>query len=256
MCRTTDFYGLQQSRTRENHLQIKSFYVLFTGFRPDNKPVPESLTLVYLPRGHELVIDGSEFRPATKAYLGLHRIVEVGKKEGEGEVMFGSRERVRVNEGVRFEVYLREERVLEGIFRRDADLERWKLECYGGRGGDDVRVLAVRVAVEGQVAFVETVVTRKRKSKRGCDRLEVIPEEREVVEDESDGKCDCDCDCDGRGLYGGDLEEECGPDCAEVEMELEGIRWAIDVGVWVMCLGVGYMVSRASVKSLRRLRFL
>ncbi|KAJ6388431.1 hypothetical protein OIU77_026909 [Salix suchowensis] len=176
MCRTTDFHGLQQSRTRENHLQIKSFYVLFTGFRPDNKPVPESLTLVYLPRGHELVIDGSEFRPATKAYLGLHRIVEVGKKEGEGEVMFGSRERVRVNEGVRFEVYLREERVLEGIFRRDADLERWKLECYGGTGGDDVRVLAVRVAVEGQVAFVETLVTRKRKSKRGCDRLEVIPE--------------------------------------------------------------------------------
>ncbi|KAG5249502.1 NADP-specific glutamate dehydrogenase [Salix suchowensis] len=236
MCRTTDFHGLQQSRTRENHLQIKSFYVLFTGFRPDNKPVPESLTLVYLPRGHELVIDGSEFRPATKAYLGLHRIVEVGKKEGEGEVMFGSRERVRVNEGVRFEVYLREER----------------LECYGGRGGDDVRVLAVRVAVEGQVAFVETVVTRKRKSKRGCDRLEVIPEGREVVEDESDGKCDC----GGMGLYGGDLEEGCGPDCAEVEMELEGIRWAIDVGVWVMCLGVGYMVSRASVKSLRRLRFL
>ncbi|KAJ6347218.1 hypothetical protein OIU76_003835 [Salix suchowensis] len=228
MCRTTDFHGLQQSRTRENHLQIKSFYVLFTGFRPDNKPVPESLTLVYLPRGHELVIDGSEFRPATKAYLGLHRIVEVGKKEGEGEVMFGSRERVRVNEGVRFEVYLREERVLEGIFRRDADLERWKLECYGGTGGDDVRVLAVRVAVEGQVAFVETLVTRKRKSKRGCDRLEVIPEGGEVVEDESD----------------------------EVEMELEGIRWAIDVGVWVMCLGVGYMVSRASVKSLRRLRFL
>ncbi|KAB5564668.1 hypothetical protein DKX38_004722 [Salix brachista] len=204
-------------------LATLAFYV-FTG--PDNKQVPESLTLVYLPRGHELVIDGSKFRPETKAYIGLHRIVEVDKKEGE--VMFGSRERVRVNEGVRFEVYLREERVLEGIFRRDADLERWKLECYGGRGGDDVRVLAVRVAVEGQ--------------------------EREVVEDESDGKCDC--DCDGRGLYGGDLEEGCGPDCAEVEMELEGIRWAIDVGVWVMCLGVGYMASRASVKSLRRLRFL
>ncbi|KAJ6933864.1 hypothetical protein NC651_009060 [Populus alba x Populus x berolinensis] len=251
MCRTTDFHGLQP-RTREKHLNIKSFYVRFTGLRPNNKPVPESLTLVYLPRAHDLVSDEYKFRPVAKAFLGLHRIVDVDKKEGDGEVMFGSRERVRVNEGVRFEVYLREERVLEGIFRRDADLERWKLECCSGGGGDDARVVEVRVAAEGLVVLVEKVVTRKRKSKRGCDKLEVIPEEREVVSDESDGGC-C-CGCDGRGFsYGGDLEEGCERDCAEVEMEVEVVRWAIDVGVWVMCLGVGYMISRASSKSLRLL---
>ncbi|KAJ6695223.1 putative proteinDP-SPECIFIC GLUTAMATE DEHYDROGENASE [Salix koriyanagi] len=186
----------------------------------------------------------------TWVFIGLSKWVK--RRERERLCCSGQENGFESMKGFGLRLYLREERVLEGIFRRDADLERWKLECYGGTGGDDVRVLAVRVAVEGQVAFVETVVTRKRKSKRGCDRLEVIPEGREVVEDESDGKCDC----DGRGLYGGDLEEGCGPDCAEVEMELEGIRWAIDVGVWVMCLGVGYMVSRASVKSLRRLRFL
>ncbi|KAJ6943778.1 hypothetical protein NC652_009276 [Populus alba x Populus x berolinensis] len=204
-------------------LATLAFYV-FTG--PNSKPVPESLTLVYLPRAHDLVSDGYKFRPVAKAFLGLHRIVDVDKKEGDGEVMFGSRERVRVNEGVRFEVHLREERALEGIFRRDADLERWKLECCGGVGGDDARMVEVRVAAEGQ--------------------------EREIVSDESDGGC-C-CGCDGRGFsYGGDLEEGCERDCAEVEMEVEVVRWAIDVGVWVMCLGVGYMISRASAKSLRLL---
>jgi hypothetical protein len=95
-------------------------------------------------------------------------------------------------------------------------------------------------------------VERRKKSRRGCDRLEVIPEEREVVEDEPDGGCCC-SDGEGRRTYGGDLEEWCGPDCEKVEMELEGVRWAIDVGVWVVCLGVGFMVSRASAKSLRRL---
>ncbi|CAK7335838.1 unnamed protein product [Dovyalis caffra] len=253
MCRTTDFHGLQ-SRTQEKHLKIKSFYVRFTGFKPDNKPVPESLTHVYLPRAHDLIIDGSKIRPESKAFLGLHRIVNVDKKEGQGEVVFGSRERVRVGEGVRFEVYLREERVLEGSFRRDADLEKWKLECSCGGDVGEVRAEEVCVAVEGDVTLVEKVVKRKKKSRRGFDRLEVIPEEREVVEDESDGGC-C-CDCDGWGMYGGDMEEGCGPDCEKVEMEMKSVRWAVDVGVWVMCLGVGFMVSRASAKSLRRLRLL
>jgi hypothetical protein len=182
--------------------------------------------------------------------LGLYRIVDVDNKGEDGGVMFGSRERVRVNEGVRFEVYLREERVLEGSFRREADTEKWKLECCGG--GSEVRAVEVCVAVEGHVALVKKVVERRNKSRRGCDRLEVIPEEREVVEDEPDGGCCC-SDGEGRRTYGGDLEEWCGPDCEKVEMELEGVRWAIDVGVWVVCLGVGFMVSRASAKSLRRL---
>ncbi|KAI5601158.1 hypothetical protein BDE02_01G073700 [Populus trichocarpa] len=249
MCRTTDFHGLQ-SRTLQNHLKIKSFYVRLTGFEPSNKQVTESLTLVYLPRAHDLVVDGSKIRPESKAFLGLYRIVDVDNKEEDGGVMFGSRERIRVNEGVRFEVYLREERVLEGSFRREADTEKWKLECCGG--GSEVRAVEVCVAVEGHVALVKKVVERRKKSRRGCDRLEVIPEEREVVEDEPDGGCCC-SDGEGRRMYGGDLEEWCGPDCEKVEMELEGVRWAIDVGVWVVCLGVGFMVSRASAKSLRRL---
>ncbi|CAK7335815.1 unnamed protein product [Dovyalis caffra] len=254
MCRTTDFDGLLlPSRNQENHLKIKSFYVRFTGFRL-NKPEPSTLILVYLPRTtNDLVIDGSKIRPESKAFLVLHRIVNVEKKE-DGEFVFGSRERVRVREGVRFEVYLSEERVLEGVFRRIDDVEKWKLVCGGG-GGGDVGVVEVCVALEGHVALSERVVKKKRKSKRGlCGKLEVIPEEREVAEDESDGGC-C-CDREGRGMYDGDLEEGCGLDCEKVEMELEGVRWAIDVGVWVVCLGVGFMVSSATAKSLRGLRLL
>ena len=243
------FDGLLESRNQENRLKIKCFYVRFTGFRP-NKPIPESLTLVYLPRSsNDLAIDGSKIRPGSKALLGLYRIAGVEKKEA-GEFIFGSRERVQVSERVGFEVYLSEERVLEGVFRRADDVEKWKLEC----GDDGVGVVEICVAVEGHVTLSERVVMRNRKSKRGSGKLDVIPEGREVAEDEPGGGC-C-CNCDGRGMYGGDGEGGCRPDCEKVEMELEGVRWAIDVGVWVMCLGVGYMVARASAKSLGRLRFL
>ncbi|KAJ6705358.1 putative proteinDP-SPECIFIC GLUTAMATE DEHYDROGENASE [Salix purpurea] len=208
--------GLLAPRNQENRLKIICFYVRFTGFRP-NKPIPESLTLVYLPRSsNDLAIDGSKIRPGSKALLGLYRVADVEKKEA-GEFIFGSRERVQVSEGVRFEVYLSEERVLEGVFRRADDVEKWKLEC----GDDGVGVVEICVAVEGHVTLSER-------------------------------------DGDERGMDGGEGEGEGGwrPDCEKVEMELEGVRWAIDVGVWVMCLGVGYMVARASAKSLRRSRFL
>ncbi|KAJ6326542.1 hypothetical protein OIU76_003848 [Salix suchowensis] len=243
------FDGLLASRNQENCLRIICFYVRFTGFRP-NKPMPESLTLVYLPRSsNDLAIDGSKIRPGSKALLGLYRVADVEKKEA-GEFIFGSRERVQVSEGVRFEVYLSEERVLEGVFRRADDVEKWKLEC----GDDGVGVVEICVAVEGHVTLSERVVMSERKSKRGSGKLDVIPEGREVAEDEPGGGC-C-CDRDGRGMDGGEGEGGWRPDCEKVEMELEGVRWAIDVGVWVMCLGVGYMVARASAKSLRRSRFL
>ncbi|KAJ6695235.1 putative proteinDP-SPECIFIC GLUTAMATE DEHYDROGENASE [Salix koriyanagi] len=218
------FDGLLASRNQENCLRIICFYVRFTGFRP-NKPMPESLTLVYLPRSsNDLAIDGSKIRPGSKALLGLYRVADVEKKEA-GEFIFGSRERVQVSEGVRFEVYLSEERVLEGVFRRADDVEKWKLEC----GDDGVGVVEICVA-RGE---------RRRRMNRAVDVAVIV----------MDGRMD---GGDGEGEGEGGWR----PDCEKVEMELEGVRWAIDVGVWVMCLGVGYMVARASAKSLRRSRFL
>ena len=217
------------------------------------KSLPESLTLHYLPRINDnvLEVDGSKIRPESPAFVTLHRVVNA-KTVNEGDVIFGSRERVRANEAVRFEVYLRDEKVLKGVFRKGEGSE-WKLECKCATESEcesevKVKEAEVCVAVEGHVAAatmnekVEMVVKKRRKCLRECGRLEEIPEEieeEEKEETESDGCCCC-------GEDGGDSEEDC------TVSEIEGARWAVDMGIWVMCFGLGFLVSKASVKSLRR----
>ncbi|XVF12885.1 hypothetical protein REPUB_Repub08aG0158400 [Reevesia pubescens] len=49
-------------------------------------------------------------------------------KTTNGEAIYGCRERVRAGDGVRFEVYSREEKVLRGVFRRE-EAQKWKMEC-------------------------------------------------------------------------------------------------------------------------------
>ena len=217
------------------------------------KSLPESLTLHYLPRINDnvLEVDGSKIRPESPAFVTLHRVVNA-KTVNEGDVIFGSRERVRANEAVRFEVYLRDEKVLKGVFRKGEGSE-WKLECKCAIESEcesevKVKEAEVCVAVEGHVAAatmnekVEMVVKKRRKCLRESGRLEEIPEEieeEEKEETESDGCCCC-------GEDGGVSEEDC------TVSEIEGARWAVDMGIWVMCFGLGFLVSKASVKSLRR----
>ncbi|KAL9166948.1 hypothetical protein ABFS82_05G063800 [Erythranthe guttata] len=91
---------------------------------------------------------------------------------------------------------------------------------------------------------------RRRRRRGGCCELEEIPEEREG-EIGSDA-CWC-CDCGG----GGGEEEMDGGDGGVVEAEMEAVRWAVDVGIWVVCIGVGYLVTKASSsKRLRRKRII
>ncbi|KAB2608919.1 hypothetical protein D8674_012087 [Pyrus ussuriensis x Pyrus communis] len=112
----------------------------------------------------------------------LHWVVSTKVKKGE--VVFGSQERVGAGDGIRFEVYLREEKVLKGIFRKDKGQE-WKLECKcvleGERVAAEVAEAKVCMVVEGQVAMNERVrmVVKKTKKHRKCgfNRLEEIPEE-------------------------------------------------------------------------------
>ena len=251
MCRSSDYYHGYQSNGRDR-LRIRGFFVRFSGL-DTRKPIPESLTLLYLPRINDnvLEVDGSTIRPDSPAFVTLHRVVSA-KTRSENEVIFGSRERVRANEAVRFEVYLRDEKVLKGIFRKGEGSE-WKLECKCAIESE-VRVTEaeVHVAVEGHVAMnekVEMVVKNSnRRTKKKCARLEEIPEEREEQEEESesDGCCRC-CGEEESGSDGGDLRED-----YTVEMDVEGVRWAVDMGIWVMCFGLGFLVSKASVKSLRR----
>ncbi|XP_015896322.3 uncharacterized protein LOC107430055 [Ziziphus jujuba] len=267
MCRSTDYHGVHFNY--RDRLKILSFFVRFSGLR-SRKPLPESLTLLYLPRINEnaLEVDGSKIRPDSQAFVSLYRSVNA-ETNGVEEVVFGSRERVRASEGIRFEVYFKEEKVLKGIFRKDEDGE-WKLDCKCALesdmvGGMRVSEAEVCVEVEGDVAMRENVamvVKRKRNGRRGFSGLEEIPEEREIGydddDDESDG-CDCSYGCGETeiGFDGGDLHKS-GSDgeLVELEMDMEGVRWAVDVGIWVMCLGVGFLVSKASAKTLRRKRLL
>jgi hypothetical protein len=234
MCRSTDYHGFQ-SNDRDRRLRIRAFFV---------QTLPDSATLLYLPRINEqaLDVDGSSVRPDSPAFVTLHRVVK--SRTREGEAVFGSREPVRAGEGVRFEVYLREERVVKGIFRKDEGQE-WKLECkcaVESESANEADVAEVYVAVEGHVAMSEKVdmVVRRRRKRRGCGGLEEIPEEREEGIESDD--CCCRCGEGESGSDGGDLQDE---------MDMEGVRWAVDLGIWVMCLGVGFLVSKASLRRMK-----
>ncbi|XP_038874855.1 uncharacterized protein LOC120067355 [Benincasa hispida] len=253
MCRSTDYRILGIDR-----LNIKAFFVRFSHLEPLN-PLPDSLTLFYLPRIDEthLEIDGLKIRPDSPAFVTLHRVVSPSLRMRK-DVVFGSRERVRASEGVQFQVHLREEKVVHGIFRKDDDGE-WRLECRCALESqiDGAATAAeVCVDVEGRVAmFAKVVLEVKRKKKRGFCGLEEIPEGREVDGGDCEG---CGCCCGGDGDLsendGGDDDGEDGGE-KEVEMEVEGVRWAVDLGIWAVCLGVGYLVSRAAQsKTLRRKR--
>ncbi|XP_022156228.1 uncharacterized protein LOC111023163 [Momordica charantia] len=239
MCRSTDYQRFP------GRLKIKAFFVRFS--RPESlKPPPESLTLLYLPRIDE--IDGAKIRPDSAALVALQRVV--WRKDA---VIFGSRERVRASEGARFEVYLREEKVVEGTFRRSEEGE-WRLECKGALGGEFAGAAAAEICVdvEEQGAMFEKVVLGvRRMKKRGFSGLEEIPEEREGEVEEADS--------DGCGDSSEEDDDGCGGDGREneVEMEVEGVRWAVNLGIWAVCLGVGLLVSKAAhSKKLRPKRII
>ncbi|KAG2680706.1 hypothetical protein I3843_11G111600 [Carya illinoinensis] len=260
MCRSTDYHRYL-SYSRDCRLRIRAFFVQFSGLNA-RIPLPASVTLLYLPRINEnaLDVDGVSIRPGSPVFVTLHRVVTA--KTRDGEAVFGSRERVRASEGVRFEVYLREEKVLKGIFRKDEG-DEWKLECKCAVEVGEVEVseAEVCVAVEGHVAMNERVeiVARRRKNKsRGCGWLEEIPEEREE-EDTTHESYGCWCSCGEEeisGWDGGEVGEKWGEEDSSklvgMEKEMEGVRWAVDVGIWAMCLGVGFLVSKASARRLRR----
>jgi flavin-dependent dehydrogenase len=237
MCRSPDF----ERYVEKESLKVKAFFVRFTGL-PTRGFLPDSLTLLYPPRINEAAfeLDGSKIRPDSPAFVTLHRVVK------GGDVIYGSRERVRVWEGIRFEVYMSEERVIKGIFRKDEG-DKWKLECECEM--EEEGAAEVVVAAEGHVAKATMARKhrRRRKQKIGFECLEEIPEEREEGRDSDGGVCFCTCSGESDDGEGEWEEVEW---TAEMESETEGMGWAVDLGIWVMCLGVGYLVSKASTKTL------
>ncbi|XP_020084944.1 uncharacterized protein LOC109707827 [Ananas comosus] len=75
----------------------------------------------------------------------------------------------------------------------------------------------------------------------------------EIPEEESDG-CDC-CGGGGEEKEGGDWEVVVGSgsDGGDEAAVVETVRWAVDVGIWVACLGIGLLVSRAPLWRWKKL---
>lgn len=177
-------------------------------------------------------------------------------EQDAGEAVYASVDRVRVGEAVRFEAYVGSQRAIKGLFRRTGGI--WGLECKSPSEVDFGRVgiSGAEILVGGERGvMMREKVEKERRRRRYCLKLEEI-----VEEGEREG-CDCCCEIDDEEDDDGeerewemvemDEEEE-----EEEEMEEEeGMKWAMEMGIWVMCVGVGYLVSKASFERLRKKRF-
>uniref|UniRef100_A0A7N0UL02 Uncharacterized protein n=1 Tax=Kalanchoe fedtschenkoi TaxID=63787 RepID=A0A7N0UL02_KALFE len=248
MCRSADMRSFDY--VDRDKLKIRAFCVRLILAKPctsRQRLLPDSLTLVYLPRinGSPLEVDGCKIRPDSPAFVTLHRVVSSSSGDA---VAYVSKERVRASEGVRYELCLGDVKLLKGVFRRSEEEEdEWSMGCKCLLEEELVGVKVVEsevcVAAEGRVAMcerVEMVVRRRRTKVRG---MEEIPEAIERDEEE-----ECCCCCCGAE----EEEEESDGDGELTTAEVEGVGWAVDVGLWVMCLGVGLLISKASSRRLRR----
>ncbi|XP_078154551.1 NADP-specific glutamate dehydrogenase [Carex rostrata] len=232
-------------------LKIRAFYLRLTGVK--GVRLPSTLTLVYLPRIDgisAMEVNGSKVRSGAPGIVSLDRV-----RSDEPGVVFASRDHVRAGDCARFEAYVGDEKVVNGVFRCCEN--GWRIECRCTAEKATAEACEVSVVGESGVVMKEKVdilkkVRRKNGRKGFCSKLEEIPEE-------SDG-CECGC-CQG-GEEGDeeemireevDIEEEM--DGWDERMEIEKGGWVADVGLWVACVGVGLLVSQASLKSLRRRRF-
>ncbi|XP_019170258.1 PREDICTED: uncharacterized protein LOC109165784 [Ipomoea nil] len=229
-------------------LKLRAFYIHLS-VSTAKKALPHSLTLHYLPRidGGALEINGSKIRADAPGFVTLHRVVAADA--AVTGAVYGSRDRVKASEGARFEIYAGDSsRLVKGVFRKDWAEENWKLDCECVVAGEDdclgIKAAEVCVAVEGYAPElitqkVEMLPPRRLRRRRCYQGLEEIPEGRETETESEPCCCHC-CDEGEKEMDGGACKAT------------EAVGWAVDMGIWMVCLGVGYFVSRASYKSLRR----
>ncbi|KAG9457267.1 hypothetical protein H6P81_001775 [Aristolochia fimbriata] len=253
MCRWVDDsqgIGLARHPSQRDALRIRSFQLHLSFDEAAVVRLPDTLTLVYHPRvnGSLLEINEAKIDPNSPALVALHRLHHIPHP-----AVFASADRVRVGPGVAFEILSKDRTLLKGVFRR---ADGWRLDCACAMEAEgalcvsaaDVRVVAERVGELRET--VEMVPRRRRRRGHQCGGLEQIPEEGEG-EGEVDG-----CDC-GKVLMDvgddEDAEEMEGCDDAEMNTEMETVRWAVDLGIWAMCFGLGVLVTRASLRRTKRL---
>lgn len=222
MCR--GFQEIQRER-----LRIRAFTVRLSSSSSSSS---DALTLHYLPRinGTSIEVEGFSVAAECPAFVTLHRVVS------SASAVYASRERVVVCEGARFQIYAEGVRVLRGMFRRvgGESTYTWKVECRMDDDEDVFTAAEVTVAAEGDAAVMREYCERRRRSRRKyCCEMEEIPEEREEGQEEESGVCGC-CECGG------------GDDGVAEHVAEASAGWAVDVGIWVVCIGVGYLVTKAS----------
>lgn len=235
MCRATAIEGGFLRPSPSRRLDIRAFYLRLSSC---SATTPAELTLAYHPAigGAALGLNGRALPPAAPAKVTLRRVAADA---------YASADRVAAAEGARFEVLAAagEEVAAEGVFsaRREGG---WRVECRRAQASPEVCVAEVVVLAEGGVLMRDRARAAGRGRMRcGATRLEGIPEEDATTG--LGGWCRCECDDDGWEVVGDAEEEE------EQEVEMETVRWAMEVGVWAVCLGVGLL---ATARRFRRKR--
>lgn len=252
MCRGTVDDGSLLHRPqlgRRHRLVVRAFYLRMSSTSCTSTP-PEELTLVYHPAigGAALEVAGRALPPASPAKVTLLRVRGAHGEAGEAkEVAYASADRVSAAEGARFAVFAGRELAADGVFLRRAEGGGWQVECRRALASR-ARVAEVVVLAEGGVL----VRARARASTIGClTRLEGIPEEE---------ACGCGaCGEEEWEVVGDDGSDDSGDEYwkwkeREEAAEVETMRWALEMGAWAVCVGVGLLATARRFSRKRALR--
>ncbi|CAM0870937.1 unnamed protein product [Alopecurus aequalis] len=258
MCRGTvdDGSFLRAPLGRLKRLEVRAFYLRLSSSSSScsSSTAPAELTLVYRPAigGAALELAGRALPPASPAEVSLHR-VKNAQENGATAPAYASADRVSAADGARFEVFDGRELAAEGVFaRRQGEGGGWRVECRKPVGSP---VAEVVVLAEGGV-LVRARARASAARRVGClTKLEGIPEE-----DASWGPCQCgtcgeewevvgDSDSSSESSDGGEWKEH-----EEEAVEVETMRWALEMGAWAVCVGVGLLATARRFSRKRALR--
>jgi hypothetical protein len=256
MCRGTVDDGSLLHRPlgvgRRQRLVVRAFYLRMSSTSCTSTPhPPEELTLVYHPAigGAALEVAGRALPPASAVHVPLLRVRGAHGDAGKAkDVAYASADRVSAAEGARFAVFAPgKELIAEGVFLRGPGGGGWLVECR--------RALASRARVAEVVVLAEGGVLVRagaRASTIGClTRLEGIPEEE---------ACGCGaCGEEEWEVVGDDGSDDSGDEYwkwkeREEAAEVETMRWALEMGAWAVCVGVGLLATARRFSRKRALR--
>uniref|UniRef100_A0ACD5WPK5 Uncharacterized protein n=1 Tax=Avena sativa TaxID=4498 RepID=A0ACD5WPK5_AVESA len=251
MCRGTVDDGISFLRPplggRCKRLEVRAFYLRLSSSSPCSSTAPNELTLVYHPAigGAALELAGRALPPASPAEVTLLRVRDDDEDAGKAAAAaYASADRVSAAEGARFEVYAGTELAAEGVFARRQSDGGWRVECRRATHARAAAVAEVVVLAEGGV-LLRARATRSA----GClTRLEGIPEE-EACEC---GACGEDWEVVARD--GSDSGDDEWKERAAEAVEAETVRWALEMGAWAVCVGVGLLATARRFSRRRAIR--